>query len=369
MRVLNVLLVLPHFESKRRILQNLVEMPTGSLAKPAVGPSIHHPVAQIKEGGELQTQEILLSSNRLDPELSHEIFTKESCYIGEIRSALKQITLRLIWYKNNQRRPTTFLDSWNMNQTRMFPHHHRYPFQIQKLWRWQTTFCLVCLVTITLIFFNNRSTLIIPSSFEKINIVENVAQEIEFVKRKLDQINKDEFGHCFKKSADLNFTYEWTLMPSSCRLDIDAVLLIKSSIYRAPLRWSLRETWAKNISWPGYNMKRVFLTGVAPSGQSTNLLNYEHSKYDDILQGDFEDTYKSVSKKIYTGMRFVKLHCPSVKWILVADDDAVMLPWNVLTYFLDSSNVISDQKVVDENQKILAGFDITGARTIRDKKK
>lgn len=63
--------------------------------------------------------------------------------------------------------------------------------------------------------------------------------------------------------------------------------------------------------------------------KSTPLIEKENFIENDILQGDFEDTYHSVTKKVIMGFHFVKTHCPRAQRILVADDDTLILPWNL----------------------------------------
>lgn len=82
--------------------------------------------------------------------------------------------------------------------------------------------------------------------------------------------------------------------------------------------------------------------GTTQLNQLTPLIEKESFIENDILQGDFEDTYRSVTRKVMMGFHFVKMHCPHVKRILVADDDALVLPWNIYPIVMSTVNSETD---------------------------
>lgn len=55
----------------------------------------------------------------------------------------------------------------------------------------------------------------------------------------------------------------------------------------------------------------------------------ESNTFNDILQGFFEDAIIANTYKVLLGMKFVKIHCPKVKRVYVADDDSIVFPWNL----------------------------------------
>lgn len=77
-----------------------------------------------------------------------------------------------------------------------------------------------------------------------------------------------------------------------------------------------------------YKIKRIFLIGSPTDDQTIPLIEREVVQYNDILIGNFPDEYKSVSKKVFMGMRFVKIFCRKVPLITIIDDDAIVFPWN-----------------------------------------
>uniref|UniRef100_A0A915JPW3 Hexosyltransferase n=1 Tax=Romanomermis culicivorax TaxID=13658 RepID=A0A915JPW3_ROMCU len=188
--------------------------------------------------------------------------------------------------------------------------------------------------------------------------------EINFVRDNLDQIFNDTYAKCLKKSTNLNFTYQWKVKPKNCSSKINVVLMIKSSIYKGEMRRILRQRWARNVSISQYHIRRIFLIGSAPSDQKSVLLDHEIAIHDDILQGDFLDTYKGGTKKVLLGMRYVKLFCSSTRLIIFADDDAVISMWNFLQYFDD---ILGDRSATANLLKMIAGFEIRDSQPRRKK--
>lgn len=101
-------------------------------------------------------------------------------------------------------------------------------------------------------------------------------------------------------------------------------------------------------------MKRVFLVGKGEGQRIHPLLKEESIQFRDILQGNFTDTFRSVTTKVVLGMKFVKEHCSSVKYVIVADDDAIVLPWNVFPLLKS-----------EDNEHFYAGF-FVGGSPVRD---
>jgi len=75
-------------------------------------------------------------------------------------------------------------------------------------------------------------------------------------------------------------------------------------------------------------IKRIFLLGRPMTDQKTPLIEHESRRHNDILMGDFDDVYMSVSQKTFSGLRFVKTYCRHVDFVTMMDDDAIVFPWN-----------------------------------------
>ena len=69
------------------------------------------------------------------------------------------------------------------------------------------------------------------------------------------------------------------------------------------------------------DVELVFLIGKSFSDDIDEAVLDEAEKFDDIVQGTYEDTYKNLSLKALNGLEYRKLHCNKPDYILAIDDD------------------------------------------------
>ena len=69
-----------------------------------------------------------------------------------------------------------------------------------------------------------------------------------------------------------------------------------------------------------------FLIGQSdPNDQRTKILEAEVEKFEDFIIGDYIDAYRNVTKKTFTGYKYVTEHCHhDLKWVLYLDDDTLL---------------------------------------------
>lgn len=98
-------------------------------------------------------------------------------------------------------------------------------------------------------------------------------------------------------------------------------------------RETIRTTWASVAyggKWPNatlrHSIKLAFFLGVRPNTNSS-ALNSESNLYGDIVQADFEDTYKNLSLKIAAVLQWSNSYCAHAGHVLKVDEDTfVNLP-------------------------------------------
>lgn len=81
-----------------------------------------------------------------------------------------------------------------------------------------------------------------------------------------------------------------------------------------------------------FSVQRIFVVGISSTDSKVALIEKENEIEKDILQVPFEDTFRNVSSKVITAMKFIKTYCSNAKLIIIADDDAVIMPWNLFSY-------------------------------------
>ena len=72
------------------------------------------------------------------------------------------------------------------------------------------------------------------------------------------------------------------------------------------------------------------MVGVAPNAEHEEVLDKEHEKYKDIVQGDFLDDYHNLTLKGIMGLKWVSEFCPTANFAIKADDDAFIDIFNLI---------------------------------------
>lgn len=123
--------------------------------------------------------------------------------------------------------------------------------------------------------------------------------------------------------------------------DLKLLILISSALNHAEARLAIRQTWAH------YGTRRdvsiAFVLGRTTNESITKELSIENFIYEDMIRGNFIDSYTNLTLKTISTLEWVDLHCPKAKFILKTDDDMFI---NVpkLLQFIDTHN--KDKRVI-----------------------
>ena len=141
-----------------------------------------------------------------------------------------------------------------------------------------------------------------------------------------------------------NYKYLNTPLPI-CTADEDppdlvAVILSTPRDYKE--RDAMRQTYlrfAQNNTAPRF--RYVFLLGAALTPGTSHAVNQEATKYRDILQQSFLESYKNLTLKTMMGLDYAVTTCPKARYILKVDSDVFM---NIprLMKLIDKTNVVTD---------------------------
>ncbi|KAK3089737.1 hypothetical protein FSP39_006090 [Pinctada imbricata] len=106
------------------------------------------------------------------------------------------------------------------------------------------------------------------------------------------------------------------------------LILVPTSPSHSKERNAIRSTWAsvaKHNQWPfnrvPVRVKVVFILGRSHNDTLYSGVEHENRIFNDIIQGDFLDSYNNLALKILLGLRWTSLYCSDVSYILKADDD------------------------------------------------
>ncbi|KAM7409606.1 hypothetical protein PAMA_001204 [Pampus argenteus] len=118
--------------------------------------------------------------------------------------------------------------------------------------------------------------------------------------------------------------------------DVFLLLVIKSSPVNYERREVLRKTWAKERSYNGVWIRRIFISGTTAKGfekeRLNKLLKLEQQEYNDILQWDFSDSFYNLTLKQILFLEWMERNCPHARFLLNGDDDVFANPDNMVEY-------------------------------------
>ncbi|RCN51203.1 hypothetical protein ANCCAN_02564 [Ancylostoma caninum] len=89
-----------------------------------------------------------------------------------------------------------------------------------------------------------------------------------------------------------------------------------------------------------YNFTVLFPVGTA-DWKTNDAVSQEHHQYGDMLQTNFNDSYRNLTLKSYSLSNFVRKNCTSVRAVLKLDDD---VEWNAQKMFAEMASVDASRK-------------------------
>lgn len=137
-------------------------------------------------------------------------------------------------------------------------------------------------------------------------------------------------------------SYLWSSVPSSSQPDLssiksneEAAPFLLAFVHSAPSNFArrkvIRQTWAHPSTLASLNIKVVFILGLSLDPTINALVDRESSKYSDLVQGNFVDSYKNLTYKHLAGYKWVMKFCNYSKFIMKVDDDAFVDVFKVVT--------------------------------------
>lgn len=133
--------------------------------------------------------------------------------------------------------------------------------------------------------------------------------------------------HYRHSSAELALTNEVLIDQADCGPEETAIFVhsaaTSSGTYHER-RMVIRRTWAQEAT--ANQMRVIFVLGRPRSESPTEQakLKAEADKYNDIMQFGFEDSYYNLTLKVIGELKWAERHCNSSRYIVKADDDAIL---------------------------------------------
>ena len=110
------------------------------------------------------------------------------------------------------------------------------------------------------------------------------------------------------------------------------MILVKSAVQYHQLRIVIRNTWGKRLREDTQNIQYAFLLGHMPDIQ--RIVDIEQQIYNDIIQENFDDTYRNNTYKTIMGFNWIVEYCNHAEFVLFLDDD-MYLNMNMLIEYMN----------------------------------
>lgn len=95
------------------------------------------------------------------------------------------------------------------------------------------------------------------------------------------------------------------------------LILVHSAPKNAHKRNVIRETWGQHDA----RARLYFLLGAVGTAPAQAKLQRENQQYNDIIQGNFIDSYRNITYKHIMALKWFVYNCQHVKYLLKTDDD------------------------------------------------
>ncbi|XP_051864847.1 beta-1,3-galactosyltransferase 5-like [Pristis pectinata] len=130
------------------------------------------------------------------------------------------------------------------------------------------------------------------------------------------------------------------------------VLLVTSSPDQFETRSAIRQTWGSERRVGEARSVTYFLLGHGRERQE--LIRREGAVHQDIIQGDFEDTYHNLTLKVLLGLEWLCRSCPSASFVMKTDSDMFV-----------NTEYLMELLSQDTRSNVYTGLIVKGARPFR----
>ena len=163
----------------------------------------------------------------------------------------------------------------------------------------------------------------------------------------------------------------YSLIPKAlCPDDTHVLVVAISHIHSHTTRNKIRKCWkgeirssdchwimcSYNIACELSKLRLVFVTGKSSNNTVQKNLEEEHSQFDDIIQGNFYETYENLVHKSILLLDYAVNHCKSARYVQKIDDD-VHLNMSAVNHIL--------KQHPDTPEGYAIGYKISGVRVRR----
>ncbi|CAI9715830.1 beta-1,3-galactosyltransferase 1-like [Octopus vulgaris] len=109
-----------------------------------------------------------------------------------------------------------------------------------------------------------------------------------------------------------------------CVPDDFMIVYIHSAPENSKRRMAIRQTWGDKKVLGKFKTKLLFVMGVVNKRHVMDMVKIESARYNDILQTEFNDTYRNLNSKAMAALRWIATNCHNISYIMKTDDDILV---------------------------------------------
>lgn len=135
-----------------------------------------------------------------------------------------------------------------------------------------------------------------------------------------------------------NFSVTYVIANEQLCAGVDSVyllIIVLSFQPHADARHAIRTTWGGVRTYRGRNIRTVFAFGVHTDFNFNRQVALEQQQYGDVLQGDFAESYNSLTNKTMMALVWTLKYCANAKYVLKTDDDSFNVPQRYIDYLTE----------------------------------
>ena len=112
---------------------------------------------------------------------------------------------------------------------------------------------------------------------------------------------------------------------NTCSGKVDVLICVHTHPSHSKVRDVIRQTWANQKHWLTYRVRTLFFTGITSIDKSLQeALEMESDVFMDIIQADFEDSYRNLTFKALSVLHWVHKYCSNSAYVFKVDDDVIV---------------------------------------------
>ncbi|CAH1264868.1 B3GALT1 [Branchiostoma lanceolatum] len=113
--------------------------------------------------------------------------------------------------------------------------------------------------------------------------------------------------------------------------DVFLVIIVHTSHDHVTRRQAIRAIWANETRTPGVEIKTLFALGTTDQPDLQRDVEKEDAIFGDIIQEDFQDSYRNLTLKTVMTLKWFLYFCPKAAYLMKTDDDTYVNHFNLVT--------------------------------------